>query len=71
MGAAVGAILVVVFLIAVVGYFVVRARQPAPPPHGNEGGSDTMGDSDGAVPREPGGMPLTRPPEEPRPEQRP
>jgi hypothetical protein len=65
MGAAAATILVVIFLIALVGYLVVRARQPTPPPHEREGGTDTMWDSDGAVPRDPGGMPLSRPPEDP------
>jgi hypothetical protein len=64
MGAAVAAVLVVIFLIAVVGYFVVRGRQPAPPRNANEDGPDATWDSDGAVPREPGGMPLTDRPEE-------
>jgi hypothetical protein len=59
MGAAAAVIAFAVLLVAVVGYFVVRARQPAPPPNANEGGTDSMWDSDGAVPRDPGGAPLT------------
>lgn len=61
MGAAAAVIAVLVLLVAVVGYFVVRARQPAPPPNANEDGTDSAWDSDGAVPRDPGGMPMTEP----------
>lgn len=63
MGAATAAILVAIFVIAIAGYFVVRARQPAPPPNASDSGPDGMGDSDGAVARDPAGMPLERPEE--------
>jgi hypothetical protein len=63
MGSAALVIVVVVALVAVAGWLVVRARQPAPPPNANESGPDAMWDSDGAVPREPGGLPMQRPAE--------
>ena len=50
-------------LLVVVGLVVLllRGRQPAPPPHANEGPRDAMWDSDGAVPRDPAGMPFRTP----------
>ena len=67
MGAATVAVLVVVLvLVGVVGYLIVRARQPAPPPNANEGGTDSAWDSDGAIPRDSDDMPLARPSDDPR-----
>jgi hypothetical protein len=57
---ALGIVLVVV-LIGIVGWLVVRARQPAPPPNANEGYPDAMWDSDGAVQKDPDGMPMQPP----------
>jgi len=53
-------VVVVAVVIGVVGFLVVRARQPAPPRNANEGQPDSMWDNDGAVAKEPGGMPMQR-----------
>jgi hypothetical protein len=68
MGAALTAIIGVFALIAIIGFIVVRVRQPAPPRHANEGDTDTAWDSDGALPKDAEGMPFAGPEGQQRPE---
>jgi hypothetical protein len=59
-------VVVVAVVVGVVGFLVVRARQPAPPPNANENRHvDAAWDSDGAVPKEADGTPLQSPGEAP------
>lgn len=68
MGAALTAIIGVLALIAIIGVIVVRVRQPAPPKHANESGTDSAWDSDGDVPTDADGMPFTGPEGQQRPD---
>jgi len=63
MGGIAAAVIVVFFLIGIIGYFVVRGRQPGPPPEANSQarGAEPPRQDEDTVPRDPDGMPMVTP----------
>jgi len=66
MGPIVAGVILVLVVVGVIGYIAVRATQGKPPPHANANAQpDAIHDTDGAVPRDPDGMPMAAPSDDP------